>query len=57
MFSAAYRWIDRNILELSRELRLSFLPQLMVYMVAGIKSLTVIVGTFFFARLTRFRSA
>ena len=42
-----WRWIDRNILELGRELRLSYLPPLMVYMAAGISSLTGIVGTFF----------
>jgi hypothetical protein len=35
-----WRWIDRNILELGRELRLSYLPPLMVYMAAGISSLT-----------------
>lgn len=42
-----WHWIDRNILELGRELRLSYLPPLMVYMAAGISSLTGIVGTFF----------
>ena len=42
-----WRWIDRNILELGREVRLSYLPPLMVYMAAGIASLTGIVGTFF----------
>jgi hypothetical protein len=47
MFTALHRWIDRNILELGRELRLSFLPPLMVYMAAGISGLTAIVGTFF----------
>ncbi len=47
MFAAAYRWIDRNVLELGRELRLSYLPPLMVYMAAGISGLTGIVGTFF----------
>jgi len=47
MLAAAYRWIDDNILELGRELRLSFLPPLMVYMAAGISGLTGIVGTFF----------
>jgi hypothetical protein len=41
------RWLDRNILELGRELRLSFLPPLMVYAAAGISGLTDIVGTFF----------
>ena len=45
--STAYRWFDRNILELGRELRLSYLPPLMVYMAAGISGLTDIVGTFF----------
>ena len=47
MFAAAYRWIDDNILELGRELRLSYLPPLMVYMAAGVSGLTGIVGTFF----------
>lgn len=41
------RWIDRNFLELGREMRLSYLPPLMVYMAAGISGLTAIVGTFF----------
>ena len=47
MLTAAYRWIDHNIFELGRELRLSYLPPLMVYMAAGISGLTAIVGTFF----------
>jgi hypothetical protein len=47
MLRAVYRWIDDNILELGRELRLSYLPPLMVYMAAGISGLTAIVGTFF----------
>ncbi len=47
MTTAAYRWIDRNILELGREMRLSYLPPLMVYIGAGISGLTGIVGTFF----------
>jgi len=42
-----WHWIDRNILSLSREMRLSYLPPLMVYMAAGISGLTGIVGTFF----------
>ena len=41
------QWLDRNILELGREMRLSYLPPLMVYMAAGISGLTGIVGTFF----------
>ena len=47
MIATAYRWIDRNILELGRELRLAYLPPLMVYVAAGISGLTGIVGTFF----------
>ncbi len=42
-----YQWIDRNILELGREMRLSYLPPLMVYVAYGVSSLTAIVGTFF----------
>src|SRR5574342_1402003 len=41
------RWIDLNILSLGRELRLSYLPPLMVYVAYGISGLTGIVGTFF----------
>jgi hypothetical protein len=44
---ALFRWFDRNILELSREMRLSYLPPLMVYVAAGVSGLTGIVGTFF----------
>jgi hypothetical protein len=42
-----YYWIDRNILGLGREMRLSYLPPLMVYLAAGVSGLTGIVGTFF----------
>jgi hypothetical protein len=47
MLVAGWRWIDENVLELGRELRLTYLPPLMVYMAAGISGLTEIVGTFF----------
>ncbi len=47
VLTAAYRWIDRTILELGREMRLSYLPPLMVYAAAGVSGLTGIVGTFF----------
>jgi hypothetical protein len=47
MVKSAFGWIDRNILELGREMRLSYLPPLMVYLAAGISGLTAIVGTFF----------
>ena len=40
-------WIDRNLLALAREMRISYLPPLMVYVAAGISGLTAIVGTFF----------
>jgi hypothetical protein len=40
-------WLERNILGLGREMRLSYLPPLMVYVAAGISGLTGIVGTFF----------
>ncbi len=47
MLKRVYHWIDRNILELGWEMRLSYLPPLMVYFAAGISGLTAIVGTFF----------
>jgi hypothetical protein len=47
MTSRLLHWIDLNILSLGREMRLSYLPPLMVYMAAGIQGLTGIVGTFF----------
>ena len=46
MLTVFRHWIDRNILELGREFRLSYLPPLMVYMAYGISGLTGIVGTF-----------
>jgi hypothetical protein len=47
VLNAARRWFDDTIVELGREMRLSYLPPLMVYMAAGISGLTGIVGTFF----------
>lgn len=47
MVAAVWHWIDRNILDLGRQVRLSYLPPLMVYLAAGISGLTDIVGTFF----------
>jgi hypothetical protein len=44
---ALARWVDRNIIDLARQLHLSYLPPLMVYMAAGVSGLTGIVGTFF----------
>jgi hypothetical protein len=45
--AAVLNWIDRNILALGREMRLSYMPPLMVYAAAGISGLTGIVGTFY----------
>ena len=42
-----WAWVDANIIDLGRQMRLSYLPPLMVYMAAGISGLTAIVGTFF----------
>ena len=46
-FANVVRWLDANILALGREMRLSYLPPLMVYAAAGISGLTGIVGTFY----------
>jgi MFS family permease len=40
-------WFVDNFVELGREMRLSYLPPLMVYVAAGVSGLTGIVGTFF----------
>jgi hypothetical protein len=40
-------WFNSNIFSLGREMRLSYLPPLMVYAAAGISGLTGIVGTFY----------
>ncbi len=47
MLAGIFRWIDINILALGREMRLSYLPPLMVYVAYGVSGLTGIVGTFF----------
>lgn len=47
MIARAYYWIDRHILELGREMRLSYLPPLMIYVAFRVQGLTAIVGTFF----------
>ncbi len=45
--SSFSRWFSDNILSLGKEIRLSYMPPLMVYMAAGISGLSAIVGTFF----------
>ncbi|HUF80313.1 MAG TPA: hypothetical protein VMN03_04190 [Burkholderiales bacterium] len=47
MMEKILRWTEINILSLGKELRLSYLPPLMVYVAFGISGLTGIVGTFF----------
>ncbi|GBF26237.1 folate-biopterin transporter [bacterium MnTg02] len=42
-----YRWFDKTITDLLRQVRWSYLPPLMVYFAAGISGLTAIVGAFF----------
>jgi hypothetical protein len=42
-----WAWVDLNVIDLGRQMHLSPLPPLMVYMAAGISGLTAIVGTFF----------
>ena len=45
--SRLWHWFDRTVWQLGRDLRLSYLPPLMVYCAAGVSGLTSIVGTFF----------
>ncbi|MCO6428147.1 hypothetical protein [Nitrosomonas communis] len=47
VLATLYRWFDIHVFALGREMRLSYLPPLMVYLAAGISSLTGIVGTFY----------
>jgi hypothetical protein len=47
LLTALQRWFVDNFVELGREMRLSYLPPLMVYVAAGVSGLTGIVGTFF----------
>ncbi|NNE63202.1 MAG: hypothetical protein HKN34_03885 [Gammaproteobacteria bacterium] len=47
MLKSILHWLEQNLFSLGREMRLSYLPPLMVYMAAGISGLTAIVGTFF----------
>jgi hypothetical protein len=47
LFVGIQRWLDESIFSLGREMRVSYLPPLMVYIAAGVSGLTGIVGTFF----------
>lgn len=42
-----HTWLHRNVYDLARQLRISYLPPLMVYLAAGVSGLTGIVGVFF----------
>jgi hypothetical protein len=47
MLAIFMKWVNHHIVDLSRQMRLSYLPPLLVYTAAGISGLTGIVGTFF----------
>lgn len=47
LYQALIGFVDKNILSLGREMRVSYLPPLMVYMAYGVSSITSIVGVFF----------
>jgi hypothetical protein len=47
MAAPVWLWISTHIIDPVRQIRLSYLPPLLVYMAAGISGLTGIVGTFF----------
>lgn len=42
-----WKWVDLNVVGVVRQVRVDYLPPLMVYAAAGISGLTAIVGTFF----------
>ena len=42
-----WEWVDQNVVGVVRQVRVDYLPPLMVYAAAGISGLTAIVGTFF----------
>jgi hypothetical protein len=43
---ATVGWFDETVVGLTRELRWSYLPPLMVYLAAGVSALTSVIGTF-----------
>lgn len=47
LYHALVSFVDKNILSLGREMRVSYLPPLMVYTAYGVSSITSIVGGFF----------
>jgi hypothetical protein len=47
LLAGLWHWFDSSCMDLARQVRLSYLPPLMVYTAAGVSGLTGIVGTFF----------
>ncbi len=47
LLARLFAWIDGTILSLGREMRVEFLPPLMVYVAAGVSGLTGVAATFF----------
>ena len=47
IFKAVKRWLQRNFLDLIRQMRWSYLPPLMVYFAAGVSGFTGIIESFF----------
>ncbi len=47
VFPSLQNWLDRNVYDLARQMRLSYVPPMMVYLAAGVSGLTGIVGAFF----------
>ena len=46
-WKALQGWLDRNLFDLARQMRISYVPPMLVYLAAGISGITGIVGTFF----------
>ena len=47
VLAQTWGWVERNIVGVVRQVRVDYMPPLMVYAAAGISGLTAIVGTFF----------
>ena len=47
MLTRVTHWMQQYMIAIRRDFHLSYLPPLMVYLAAGVSSLTAIVGTFF----------
>ncbi len=47
IYTYCHNWFAENIVGLFTEIKISYLPPLMIYMAAGISGLTSIVGTFY----------